>query len=131
MDNELGEFLEKLRGKMSLREASKRSGLSHTYIRDLELGVNRVTKTPIQPTPETLRKLADAYDYSYDILMKKAGYIEDNKESAYALPESEIERVIKEAEEYYKVNLHDDPVVLAAVRQMIQMLAEAKAKENR
>lgn len=74
MANELGEFLEKLRGKMSLRKAAEKSGLSHTYIRDLELGVNRVTKTPIRPTPETLDRLSTAYNYPYEELMKIAGY---------------------------------------------------------
>jgi transcriptional regulator with XRE-family HTH domain len=74
--NEFGEFLEGLRGRMSLRKAAEKSGLSHTYIRDLELGVNRATKTPIRPTPETLEKLSKAYDYKYEELMKKAGYLE-------------------------------------------------------
>lgn len=61
---------------MTLREAAEKSGLSHTYIRDLELGVNRKTKTPINPSPETLKRLASAYNYDYNELMKKAGYID-------------------------------------------------------
>jgi transcriptional regulator with XRE-family HTH domain len=73
--NELGKFLEELRGKMSLRAAAEKSGLSHTYIRDLENGINRSTKAPIKPTPETLKRLADAYNYPYEDLMIKAGYI--------------------------------------------------------
>ncbi|MGM0881383.1 MAG: helix-turn-helix domain-containing protein [Bacillota bacterium] len=73
--NNLGNFLRKLRGKMSLREAASRSGLSHTYIRDLELGMNRSTNNIIQPSPETLEKLASAYSYSYEGLMKAAGYL--------------------------------------------------------
>ncbi|UJF34399.1 hypothetical protein [Paenibacillus hexagrammi] len=36
--NSFGKFLEQLRGKMSLRKAASKSGLSHAYIRDLELG---------------------------------------------------------------------------------------------
>lgn len=78
MSNELGEFLEKLRGKLSLREAGVRAQLSHTYIRDLELGINRKTKAPIKPSPDTLKRLADAYDYSYEELMKKAGYFDED-----------------------------------------------------
>lgn len=75
--NLLGEFLEHLRGDMSLRDAAKKSGLSHTYIRDLELGVNRKTKAPIKPSPDTLKRLSDAYGGgSYEELMKKAGYFE-------------------------------------------------------
>lgn len=77
--NEFGVFLETLRGDMSLRDAADASGLSHTYIRDLELGVNRVTKTTIKPTPETLSKLARAYSFPYEELMFKAGYIQEEK----------------------------------------------------
>jgi transcriptional regulator with XRE-family HTH domain len=77
VENELGTFLEGLRGKMSLRKAADKSGLSHTYIRDLELGVNRVTKTPIKVTPDSLKKLSEAYNFPYAELMKKAGYLEE------------------------------------------------------
>jgi HTH-type transcriptional regulator, competence development regulator len=77
MSNELGKFLEELRGKLSLRDAAEKSGLSHTYIRDLELGVNRKTKAPIRPSADTLKQLADAYNYPVSELLKKAGYLED------------------------------------------------------
>jgi transcriptional regulator with XRE-family HTH domain len=69
--------LEDLRGKMSLREAAAKSGLSHTYIRDIELGMNRKSKTPIKPSVETLKCLAEAYNYPYEDLLKKAGYLND------------------------------------------------------
>ncbi|TXK86098.1 helix-turn-helix domain-containing protein [Paenibacillus sp. N3.4] len=71
-----GKFLESLRGKMSLREAAHKSGLSHAYIRDLELQRNRSTNEKIKPSPVTLRKLSDAYKFSYTELMEKAGYLE-------------------------------------------------------
>lgn len=70
----IGKILRELRGKMSLREASERSGLSHSYIRYLENGKRPGTNTPINPTPETLRALAKAYNYSYKELMVLAGY---------------------------------------------------------
>lgn len=79
MRTEFGLFLENLRGKLSLREAAEKSGLSHAYIRDLELGKNRKTKAPISPTPETLKRLADAYNYDYEELMIKAGYITNDQ----------------------------------------------------
>jgi transcriptional regulator with XRE-family HTH domain len=79
MSNELGKFLEDLRGKLSLREAAEKSGLSHTYIRDLELGLNRKTKAPIRPSADTLTQLAEAYGYSVNELLKKAGYLKNEK----------------------------------------------------
>ncbi|PZE21004.1 helix-turn-helix domain-containing protein [Paenibacillus xerothermodurans] len=72
---EFGKFLEGLRGAMSLREAAKKSGLSHAYIRDLELEKNRSTNERITPSPDTLKKLSAAYDYPYTELMIKAGHL--------------------------------------------------------
>jgi transcriptional regulator with XRE-family HTH domain len=76
-----GAFLESLRGNLSLRAAAKLSGLSHAYIRDLELERNRSTNDKIIPSPETLRRLAKAYDYPYLELYKKAGFIEAVEEN--------------------------------------------------
>lgn len=73
----IGRTLKGLRGKMSLREASEKSGLSHSYIRYLENGKRPGSDTPINPTPDTLRALSKAYDYPYEELMKAAGYIAD------------------------------------------------------
>jgi len=72
---EFGKFLESLRGNMSLREAAKKSGLSHAYIRDLELEKNRSTNERITPSPDTLKKLSAAYGYPYTQLMIKAGHL--------------------------------------------------------
>ncbi|MCY9696694.1 helix-turn-helix domain-containing protein [Paenibacillus alginolyticus] len=83
-----GKFLESLRGKMSLREAAHKSGLSHAYIRDLELERNRSTNEKIKPSPVTLKKLSDAYNFSYTELMEKAGYLE--KEDVHANNEQEL-----------------------------------------
>ncbi|MFD0697933.1 helix-turn-helix domain-containing protein [Paenibacillus sp. GCM10027628] len=75
--NSFGKFLEELRGKMSLRKAAIKSGLSHAYIRDLELGRNRTTNDMIKPSPDTLKKLSQAYHYPYTDLLTKAGYLEE------------------------------------------------------
>jgi len=72
--NDLGNYLRHLRGKRSLREIAERTGLSHTYIADIENGVRRGTNKPLKPSPETLRKLSRALDVSYSDLMIKAGY---------------------------------------------------------
>ncbi len=72
---DFGKFLEHLRGSMSLREAARKSGLSHAYIRDLELERNRSTNDKITPSPDTLQKLSVAYGYPYTDLMVKAGHL--------------------------------------------------------
>ncbi|MEC0266697.1 helix-turn-helix transcriptional regulator [Paenibacillus anseongense] len=76
MNNKFGIFLETLRGKTPLRTVAEKAGLSHTYIRDLELGINRKTKKMVIPSIETLEKLARAYDYPIDDLIDKSGYTE-------------------------------------------------------
>lgn len=79
--NHFGKFLETLRGKLSLRKVASKSGLSHAYIRDLELGRNRTTNDVIKPSPDTLRKLSQAYQYPYTDLLIKAGYLEEDSSS--------------------------------------------------
>lgn len=78
MSNNLGDYLRKLRGKESLRSVSERINgrLSHSYISDLEKGVSR-RGTPINPTPEALKILSEAYSEktNYTKLMELAGYI--------------------------------------------------------
>ncbi|MFD1423398.1 helix-turn-helix domain-containing protein [Laceyella tengchongensis] len=76
--NELGELLKELRGKQSLRDIAEKTGLSHTYIRDVENGVRRASNTPIKPSPTALKKFSQVYDYPYEELMKKAGYLEED-----------------------------------------------------
>lgn len=78
MSNTLGEFLRELRGKESLRSVSERidGRLSHSYISDLEKGISR-RGTVINPTPEALKILSEAYNVNYDKLMSLAGYIEE------------------------------------------------------
>ncbi|UJF31657.1 helix-turn-helix domain-containing protein [Paenibacillus hexagrammi] len=88
-----GKFLETLRGKMSLREAAHKSGLSHAYIRDLELERNRSTNEKIKPSPVTLKKLSDAYNYSYTELMEKAGYLE-KEEMNHSSVEVDIAQIL-------------------------------------
>jgi transcriptional regulator with XRE-family HTH domain len=73
---ELGELLKRLRGKLSLREAAKRSGLSYSYISSLEKGKHPRTGAPINPTPDILRSLAKAYNYPHEELMMLAGHLD-------------------------------------------------------
>lgn len=75
--SELGDFLKRLRGSLSLREAARRSGLSYSYISSLEAGKHPKTGVPINPSPDKLKGLAKAYNYDFNKLMQKAGYVEN------------------------------------------------------
>lgn len=71
----IGDFLRELRGKRSLRDIQEISGVSYTYLRSIEKGVDPRSGNEILPTPGTLVKLAEAYNHSYLELMEKAGYL--------------------------------------------------------
>ncbi|MBC1801077.1 helix-turn-helix domain-containing protein [Listeria booriae] len=73
----LGALLKELRGKRSLRDAEKITGLSYTYISDLEKGYRRSNKKPIKPSIDTLKRISKAYMYSYTNLLEAAGYIDE------------------------------------------------------
>lgn len=75
----LGDIIRGLRGKESLRDASKRIGISHTYLDTIEKGYDKRSGSPVNPTPDTLKLLSKAYNYPYQELMEVAGYIDEEK----------------------------------------------------
>lgn len=104
--SELGEFLRKLRGRMTYREASDLSGVSHAYIRYLEIGKRPGSNTPINPSPEMLRGLAKAYNHSYKDLMMRAGYSYDEEtDTPVTTKEEESLYVLKRMIEHFDIDL--------------------------
>jgi Zn-dependent peptidase ImmA (M78 family)/transcriptional regulator with XRE-family HTH domain len=78
MSTEEGQTLgEKLRASrtdrgLSLREVERRSGINTGYLSQLER--NEIAN----PTPSVLQKVAKAYEEPFQVLMRWAGYIEDD-----------------------------------------------------
>lgn len=77
MQTSLGKLLQNLRGDDSLRDIAEKTGLSHSYLRLLESGVDPRTGKEIKPSAETLQKLSKAYKYPYEKLLTTAGYLEE------------------------------------------------------
>lgn len=112
--NELLASIRKER-KLSLRAAAEKSGLSHSYIDSLEKGIHPKTKTPIKPSPDSLRLLASAYDYSYKELMDVVGYLDEetntnskekiNGSSGEELSRERTEFVLRELVKKYNLDL--------------------------
>jgi transcriptional regulator with XRE-family HTH domain len=96
--HELGALLRKLRENESLRDVSIRSGISHTYLGIIEKGIDQRSGNPVKPTPETLKTLAKAYNYPYEDLMRKAGYLNENSEPYSA----EVPKPVFDLEEFLK-----------------------------
>lgn len=125
MSAELGKLLESIRisKKMSLREVSERSGVSHAYIRDMELARNRSTNKPIKPSPEILEKLSEVYNYSYDELMHVAGYVKE------APPVTRfIDHVLPNTDKLLFFKIDNDRIEMAFIDE-VQIQAKITASE--
>ena len=79
---QLGKYLRELRERagMSLRDVSKRSGVSDPFISQVETGKRN-------PGPEIIQRLAAAYGVRTRSLMEIAGYLEDVEPDALEEPE--------------------------------------------
>lgn len=77
MPTNIGSYIAQLRAekKMSQRDLAEKSKISNTEISRIEAGKRS------NPTPATLRALAEALNVEYSDLMKIAGYIEEIHEN--------------------------------------------------
>ena len=64
---DIGALLRRLRGRVSLREVNRRTGVSISYLSQIERGEK-------QPGANVVRKLADLYRVDADQLLKRAGH---------------------------------------------------------
>jgi HTH-type transcriptional regulator, competence development regulator len=72
MVDDFGKYLKMLRGEKTLKEVKSIAGVSMAYLSKIERGLRE------KPAPEILRKLAPAYNISYEKLMVAAGYLDDD-----------------------------------------------------
>jgi transcriptional regulator with XRE-family HTH domain len=78
----IGETIKEFRkaNHLSLRDFAQRAGLSHAYIAKLEKEYDPVSKKKIEPTMDTVAKLAEAMHMSVESLLAETGYIEDGQD---------------------------------------------------
>src|SRR5690606_9805791 len=110
---------------MTIRQLELYSEVSNAYISQLERGKRGI------PSPDILKKLAAPLGLDYNELMIKAGYVANettNKEKGEYTPaeENEYERLLRETEEKYNVNLRDDPVALRLYQELLVGIAKTK-----
>lgn len=91
---ELGQYLKKMRKekKITLREAAKRSGVSHPYLSQLENGKND------KPSLDVLEKLANVYDQPLSNLLEASGHLTTEKVGY----KEEFEDILNEEKELRK-----------------------------
>lgn len=115
--SDLGNLLIELRGKESLRDAANRIGISHTYLRILEKGVDLRSGNPAKATSDTLRLISKAYNYSYEDLLRVSGIIDNDLKDKLV-----VEEKMKLADMI--LNLPDNEKKL--VMDMVETLMERK-----
>ena len=126
---DIGEYLRSLREgqKLSLREAAARTGVSVTYITQIENGKRKA------PGPEVLKKLAPAYNVPVRDLLRAAGYLDDIKEIKSVLSdEEEVERafgyVISDPR-YQSGTRVTGPITTDVKRFIVEMYEKATGKK--
>lgn len=66
---------------MSTREFAKFLGISHTYVANIESGVDPRSKKPIAPTIDVLQKIAQGLNMQLVELLQVSGYIKSSENS--------------------------------------------------
>lgn len=127
----LNEIIRELRGKESLRDAAKRIGISHTYLDTIEKGYDKRSGKPVNPSPETLKMISKAYNYSYEKLMKAAGYIES--QFNYELTEKDEKDIAKRMEKLKQdlstsdgLSFHGEPLSEEAIESLLEAIEYAE-----
>ena len=84
-DLEIGPLLRRLRGNTSLREVRRLTGISNSYLSEIEKGDRR-------PGTNLLKRLAALYSVDVHDLMKRAGYLDNEGKEETTDEPLEIER---------------------------------------
>ncbi|AQX72696.1 MULTISPECIES: helix-turn-helix domain-containing protein [Dehalococcoides] len=127
--NDFGEYLRKLREaqKLSLREMAAKTGVSVSYITQIENGKRKA------PGPEVLKKLAPAYNVPVRELLKAAGYMDDVKEFKSILSdEEEVERAFNYVigdPRYQSGTRVTGPITIEVKRFVVEMYEKATGKK--
>ena len=117
-DRELGPPLRRLRGDSSLRDVRRETGISNSYLSQIERGDRR-------PGPSVLKRLASLYGVDVQDLLKRAGYLDkpDGVEARDNEPQ-EVERAYKYvlADPKFQVGTRPSgPLSLEAKRFIVEM----------
>ncbi|AVO01732.1 hypothetical protein A9958_04645 [Staphylococcus simulans] len=102
--NEFGEKLKELRGKKSIREASRGIGISHTYLDSLEKGFDPRTGKERKPTVEVIYKLSQYYNVDFFDLSRLAGVFVSIKNAPNEIKREEIKKIKKKFQNYFNEN---------------------------
>ena len=115
---EIGPLLRRLRGETGLREVGRRTGISNSYLSQIERGDRR-------PGPSVLKRLASLYGVDVQDLLQRAGFL-DEPEGVEARDDDpqEVERAYQYvlADPKFRVGTRPSgPLSLEAKRFIVEM----------
>jgi transcriptional regulator with XRE-family HTH domain len=115
---ELGPLLKRLRRDTSLRDVRGMTGISNSYLSQIERGDRR-------PGPSVLKRLASLYGVDVQDLLKRAGYLDDPEDVPPRDDEpQEVERAYQYvlADPQFRVGTRPDgPLSIKAKRFIVEM----------
>ncbi len=114
-DDAIGPLLRRLRGDLSLRDVTKRIGVSSSYLSQIE-------RSDRKPGTNVIRKLADLYNVDADELLKRAG--RDSHVDPFSDEAMEVERAYQYvlADPVFRVGTRPDgPITLKTKRFIVEM----------
>ena len=122
---EIGPLLRRLRGRIGLREVGRRTGISNSYLSQIERGDRR-------PGPSVLKRLAALYGVDVQDLLKRAGFLDEPEgiETRDDEPE-EVQRAYQYvlADPKFRVGTRPSgPLSLEAKRFIVQMYEQFTGK---
>ena len=122
---EIGPLLRRLRGETGLREVGRRTGISNSYLSQIEHGDRR-------PGPSVLKRLAALYGVDVQELLGRAGFLDDPEgvEARDTEPQ-EVERAYRYvlADPKFQVGtLPSCPLSLEAKRFIVEMYEKFTGK---
>ena len=114
-DDAIGPLLRRLRGDLSLRDVTKRIGVSSSYLSQIE-------RSDRKPGSNVIRKLADLYNVDAYELLKRAG--RDSQMDPFSDEAMEVERAYQYvlADPAFRVGTRPDgPITLKTKRFIVEM----------
>ena len=122
---EIGPLLRRLRGGTGLREVGRRTGISNSYLSQIEHGDRR-------PGPSVLKRLATLYGVDLQDLLKRAGYLDEPEGVAPRDNEpQEVERAYRYVldDPHFQVGTRPSgPLSLEAKRFIVEMYEKFTGK---
>ena len=121
----IGPLLRQLRGRRSLREVTRLTGISDPYLSNIETGSRR-------PGPRVLKKLATLYGVSVHELLRRAGHLEESGSEGESDEAMEVERAYNYvlADRRFRFGTKPvGPLTVEAKRFIVEMYEKFTGKE--